>query len=404
MCFLPGMLTEPPAEAVLAAESLLDQLGAEGALAEQMNRYPLAPRLGRMLIEAVRRGVGEDGCRVAAMLSLGARSEKSDLLEALDLPPSLREAQQTEQLLRIARPPKQQQHQDDALLLSVLSGFPDRVGRQRPGNLVLLATGISAELTANTPGYEFLVALDAEDRRENALPLVRLTAKVQPEWLLDLFPARVQDRTTVLWNRTGDRVEQVDALLYDKLVIEESRGKASDREAASLLAEKALEAGVGQFVNQEMLDDFLARLAFTGLPVPDLSEAMRALCLGLHSFSELREAAKGFLPLLGQQVDSRLLEKLAPATITLPSGRRTRLHFEPGRAPWIASRLQDFFGMRESPRIGPDQTPVVVHLLAPNQRAVQTTTDLAGFWERLYPQVRKELMRRYPRHAWPERP
>jgi HrpA-like RNA helicase len=72
--------------------------------------------------------------------------------------------------------------------------------------------------------------------------------------------------------------------------------------------------------------------------------------------------------------------------------------------PWIASRLQDFFDMRHSPRIGSDRTPLVLHLLAPNQRAVQTTTDLAGFWERLYPQVRRELMRRYPKHTWPERP
>ena len=397
-------LDVPPADAVLAAESLLDQLGAEGELAEQMNRYPLAPRLSRILIEASKRGVGEDGCRVAAMLSLSTRSKKSDLLEALDLPPTPRESQHTEQLLRIARPPKQQRHDDKALLLSVLSGFPDSVGRRRPGNLVLLSTGISAELTGSIPAYEFLVALDAEDRKENALPLVRLTARVQPEWLLDLFPARVQDRTTVLWSRSGDRVEQVDALVYDRLTIEESRGKAPDGDAAALLAQKALEVGIDQFVNKELLDDYLARLAFASLPAPDIPQAMRELCLGLHSFGELRERANGFLALLRQQVDSKLLERLAPSSITLPSGRRTTLHFEPGKAPWIASRLQDFFGMRESPRIGPEQTPVVVHLLAPNQRAVQTTTDLAGFWERLYPQVRKELMRRYPRRMWPEKP
>ena len=101
---------------------------------------------------------------------------------------------------------------------------------------------------------------------------------------------------------------------------------------------------------------------------------------------------------------TRQLNEIAPARIRLPSGRETKVHYEPGKPPWIASRLQDFFGMRETPRIGRERTPVVVHLLAPNQRAVQTTTDLAGFWERLYPQVRRELMRRYPRHSWPERP
>ncbi len=78
------------------------------------------------------------------------------------------------------------------------------------------------------------------------------------------------------------------------------------------------------------------------------------------------------------------------------------MHYEPGKPPWIESRLQDFFGVRETPLIG--RTPVVVHLLAPNRRPVQVTTDLAGFWERLYPQVRRELSRRYPKHKWPENP
>ena len=75
-----------------------------------------------------------------------------------------------------------------------------------------------------------------------------------------------------------------------------------------------------------------------------------------------------------------------------------------GQSPWIESRLQDFFGMRETPKIARGQVPVLVHLLAPNRRPVQVTADLAGFWERLYPQVRKELSRRYPKHAWPEKP
>ena len=75
-----------------------------------------------------------------------------------------------------------------------------------------------------------------------------------------------------------------------------------------------------------------------------------------------------------------------------------------GQPPSVASRLQDFFGMRETPRVAGGRVNVVVHLLAPNYRPVQMTQDLAGFWERLYPQVRKELSRRYPRHSWPENP
>ena len=119
---------------------------------------------------------------------------------------------------------------------------------------------------------------------------------------------------------------------------------------------------------------------------------------------ELRRAAVNLLPAIERQMDIKGLREKAPASLKLPSGRQTRIHYESGKPPWIASRLQDFFGLRETPKIGAKRTPVVVHLRAPNQRAVQTTTDLAGFWERLYPQLRRELMRRYPRHAWPERP
>jgi ATP-dependent helicase HrpB len=90
--------------------------------------------------------------------------------------------------------------------------------------------------------------------------------------------------------------------------------------------------------------------------------------------------------------------------VTLARGRQVRVNYEPGKPPWIASRLQDFFGMREGPRVAGGRVALVLYLLAPNQRPVQVTSDLAGFWERHYPAVRRELGRRYPRHAWPEEP
>ena len=107
---------------------------------------------------------------------------------------------------------------------------------------------------------------------------------------------------------------------------------------------------------------------------------------------------------------ARLLDALRPAAsissrrtgCALPGGREVKVHYDHGKPPWIESRLQDFFGVRRRRASG--MTPVVVHLLAPNRRPVQVTTDLAGFWERLYPQVRRELSRRYPKHKWPEKP
>jgi ATP-dependent helicase HrpB len=398
-------LDAPPEARLQSAESLLDRLGATDAMVHKLARYPLHPRLSRILTAAMERGVGEDGCIAAALLGSGARAEKNDLLAAIDSKQDYRTLQQIEQLRRIARPARQREHNDDALLMSVLAGFPDRVARRRAGNQVLLSAGGSAEVGGEAPRYEFMVAVDAEDRKDKPLPLIRMAARIEPEWLIELFPDYVRDKSGVEWNRLTERVEAVSALLYDELVIQESRGALPDPEAAAeLLAQKALEAGIDRFVDKEAVDEFLARVAFSGFEAPDLAQALRDLCVGLRSFTELKSAATDLVPLLERKVAARRLDEIAPERIRLPNGRQTKVHYEPGKPPWIASRLQDFFGMRETPRIGPERTPVVVHLLAPNQRAVQTTADLAGFWERLYPQVRRELMRRYPRHSWPERP
>ena len=430
-------LDAPPDAALEHAEALLDRLGASGTRAARLARYPLPPRLGRIVVEAVERGVGEHGCVAAAVLGSGAPSAANDLLAAMEGELDARTRKHAEQLLRIASKeisrknappaiphlPKEGRYgaltipptalptkqADDALLISVLAGFPDRVARRRAGKQLLLSSGGSAETAGEAPRYEFMVAVDAEDRRELPLPLVRMTARIEPEWLIDLFSSRVREHSEVRWNDKAERVDAVSELLYDELVIQGSRGAAPDAElAAELLASKALEAGVERFADADALAELTARAEFAGSDPARIKEciqqALRELCRGLRSFSELRRSADTLLSLLEQKLGGRSLDELAPARLRLQGGRQTRVHYERGKPPWIASRLQDFFGMRETPRIGPQRTPVVVHLLAPNQRAVQTTTDLAGFWERLYPQVRRELMRRYPRHQWPERP
>jgi ATP-dependent helicase HrpB len=356
-------------------------------------------------VEAVERGVGDDGCVAVALLGSGVHVEKNDLLAAMDLEPDPRVQQHIAQIRRLARISGQKKHNDEALLISVLAGYPDRVARLRAGNQVLLSTGATAELAPPNPQYEFMVAVDAEDRKEKPLPLIRVTARIEPEWLVDLFPERVKEQSTVVWNRVAQRVDAVSALLYDELLIQESRGAVPDPQAAAdLLAQKAVEAGVERFVDIDALNEFMGRVEFAGFEIPDIPRALSELCLGLRSFAELKKAAADLVSVLEQKMGGRRLHEIAPAAIRLQKGRQAKVHYERGKPPWIASRLQDFFGMRETPRIGPARTPVVVHLLAPNQRAVQTTTDLAGFWERLYPEVRRELMRRYPKHAWPEMP
>lgn len=383
-------MTPPPRESVAAAEELLrrlDALDPQGRLTDfgrRLARLPLHPRLAAL----VERG-GAPAIRLAAELSSAHPAQTAQIERQL-------------RGIASARPLA-------VLEESVLRAFPDRVARRRRGRELQLSSGGSALLAADAgvEKEEFLVALETEERPERGLPVVRRAVGIEPELLVDVFPDRLREQRTLEWNREAGRVEEVWRLMYDALVVEESRRHEPDPdEAAALLAEKALEAGIERFADVEALEELRRRIRFAGLPEPDLAEVLRGLCRGLRSFDELRRAAGagGLEAAMKASLGARAaeLERLAPEWLRLPSGRRVRVRYPEGAPPYVASRLQDFFGMTRTPRIGPQQTPLVVQLLAPNHRPVQVTQDLGGFWQRLYPQVRRELMRRYPKHSWPE--
>jgi ATP-dependent helicase HrpB len=317
---------------------------------------------------------------------------------------------------------------DDAILLATLAAYPDRVARRRvPGSdEIVLTGGGSARLDPASVVREarLLVAVDAEERRgDRRAPgarapevRVRVASAVTEEMLLDLFPGALRYDEAVAWNAAAERVDASERLVYEDLVLEESRAPRADPEkVAALLAAEALALGPRRFAPEGELDHLLARLAFAAAHAPEaglappseaeLAEALRALCGGRRSFAELRDADLPGALLARLEPRARAaLERLAPDRLTLPGGRSARLHYEAGKPPWLESRLQDFFGTAAGPAVAGGRVPVVLHLLAPNQRAVQVTTDLAGFWDRHYPALRRELMRRYPRHSWPEDP
>lgn len=328
--------------------------------------------------------------------------------------------------------------QEKALLISILAGYPDRVARRRESAKrredrveLLLAGGGTAELAPESVvrGAEFMAAVDAEERERvgmnqtqarAAKTIVRLASAVEPDWLLDLFADSLAEKVEARWNAQGERVEVVRRLVYDNLVVEEWRSpNAEGEEVTRALAAAALEAGARAFVAPDELEHFLARVEFVARTFPEehlpalgeseVGEALAEMCEGRRSFAELREAARAgeLVELLRRRLSpeqTRLLARMAPERVTLARGRQARVRYELGQAPYVASRLQDFFGMSEGPRVAGGRAPLVLRLLAPNQRPVQVTTDLAGFWSRHYKDVRRELSRRYPRHAWPEDP
>ncbi|HVX66291.1 MAG TPA: ATP-dependent helicase C-terminal domain-containing protein, partial [Bryobacteraceae bacterium] len=382
--------------------------------------------LGRLALEAARRGARDAGCAAAALLGAGARlpdhngrAGLSDLSVLIDSDWDRHARQAYEELRRLVPRQVGQRGGEEALAAATLAAFPDRVARRRRGEELALASGGSALLSPASVvrNAGFLVAIDVEERSERGVPLVRLASAIEPEWLLEQFPEHMRERRTLEWNRAGERVEAVSALVFDELTIEESRGAPHQKdEPWRLLAERAVEAGPARFTEAAELEAWFDRVAFaarySSLPElgdEDVRAALASLAEGLRSFAELRAAAAGggLVRALEQRLPpggAALVEQLAPARLRLPSGRQVRVEYPRGQAPRVAAKLQEFFGMEETPCLARGQVPIVIHLLAPNQRPVQTTTDLAGFWQRLYPELRRELGRRYPKHRWPEDP
>jgi ATP-dependent helicase HrpB len=313
---------------------------------------------------------------------------------------------------------------------AILAGYADRVGRlRRPSNAtgraragaeIVFATGGTAQLADTSVVHDaaLVVAIDAEERSEGrgSQTLVRAASAIEPDWLLELFLESIKDSTEVTFNAGTERVDVVRRLAYEGLVLEESRASTADPEQIGrVLADAVMARGLRHFVDGEALDRFLARVAFVCAHCPQvqmpaideagLSTMVREACRGLRTFNDVRQA--GLMNAIESQLSSaqaRALAEMAPERVELPGGRRVRVEYPAGTAPYLESRLQDFFGMKQGPAVGGGRIPVVLHLLAPNQRAVQVTTDLAGFWERHYPGIARELRRKYPRHSWPDDP
>ncbi len=311
---------------------------------------------------------------------------------------------------------------EEALLIAILAAFPDRVFKRRKtgSRELLLAGGGSAVLSIASVVHKpmFAVAVDVEERRDRIHPeretIVRLASGIEIEWLAGLFPEAIAQETSLMWNEHGRRVDQWTRTSYGQITLEEKTAPArpSD-EASQILASAVLALKLSNFRDLDSLPPFLARLSLLAQHFPEeeypeltdtaIRETVQRLCNGKTRMEEL--AHTSLLEAVMSQLTDRqqsLLRRETPERVKLKADRTLKVHYESGKPPWIESRLQDFFGMSATPSICAGRVPLTIHLLAPNGRAVQVTRDLAGFWKKHYPSIRKELHRRYPKHSWPE--
>ena len=457
-------LDSPDQRSVYAAQSLLTQLGALGSnhrlteIGKQLARLPLGPRLGAIMVCGRELRVGEISTLAAVLMSerlVGGRSRNPvsaahdcDLLYTIEqlqtLDPTIRN--RVEQLYRqVARQlgispqlPSIKNLSPQALLdfsRSLLAGFPDRVAKRREldsnksaninrmklYNLCLGRGAILSEATV-VRDADWLIALEASESLNNLSAdrstLILSASKIDPS-LLSLAPGTLSVRRhEIRWVDDAERVDAFDSEFYGQLCVSRDRSRIVSIEATQveeLLCTKLAERWPKPFADDADLKSYHARLDFltsNGIVsnLPEFKDEMfqlllSSICEGKRSFKEInsRELADYIEDQMSYE-ENQCFARLAPLAITNRNGRKLKVYYESGKHPWTEGMIQDFYGMTATPKLLDGRLPLTIHLLAPNKRPIQVTSDLVGFWRNSYPDLKRELCRRYPRHFWPDDP
>jgi ATP-dependent helicase HrpB len=445
-------LDPPPAAALESGRKLLRLLGAldaDGGITpagREMARYPLHPRLARLVTGAAEGGQGILAADLAAILSErdlfreggegvgGAGQEVTARLEALRrhrqglrLPPGADESA-TASVGRIARQiadllPRRGGGEGDPHRAGeiLLPAFPDRLARRRVpgGSSYLLTSGRGVRLPPGSPlgSSEYLVALRVHAGRK-AEGTIRLAAPLDEAAVRRILSPRIRAQRSVAWDDAAGRVTATRREHLGAVTLAARPAAATDAEARGVLLDLVRSRGPGILPFPGAARELRARVIFLagvlpGEGWPDLSDGgllarleewLGPALAGARSQRDLERADLGRA--LGSLLPPHLrrrLEELAPTHLAIPSGRSVRLAYG-AEGPVLAVKLQEMFGCTRTPAVAGGRVPVLLHLLSPAGRPVQITRDLAGFWERGYREVAKELRGRYPRHPWPDDP
>jgi ATP-dependent helicase HrpB len=280
---------------------------------------------------------------------------------------------------------------DVELRRAILTGYPDRVAKRRSAEKVTLASGHGAVIGKESGVHdaEWLIAIDVAAGRTsaNTEALVRVASAIDPQWLAPTHSTSEQNI-----DESGTiKARQID--WYDALVLAERPIGVDVDMTAAVLAAAWLERGADKETSR-----LFQRIKFAGLDI-DIAGFVFEAARNARRVQDIKVTEDQ----LSWDVRKRLARD-APDRLAVPSGRTMAIEYGEDGSVSVSVKLQELFGLGETPRIGPAKTPITFHLLAPNGRSVQTTQDLKSFWERTYPEVRKELRGRYPRHPWPEDP
>ncbi|NKJ21770.1 ATP-dependent helicase HrpB [Dyella sp. SG609] len=303
----------------------------------------------------------------------------------------------------------------------LLHAFPDRVARRDDNNPLryTLANGRGARLHEGTAllGEPWLVALDL--RYEARDSLILAAAPLDPRVLERDYPAQFRRERALRWNDERNAVEAFEEHRYAGIVLSRRSVPVQPGDALPALLAAIRAKGLDALPWSEHARRLRLRMQavrewMPELGLPDVSDDALLASLetwlgpyldGKRRFDALSaEELSQALSSLFDYEQRRALEAHAPENLTVPSGMSRRIEYAAGEPPVLAVKLQELFGLADTPRVGNGRVPVTLHLLSPAGRPIQVTQDLKGFWERTYPEVKKELKGRYPRHPWPDDP
>ncbi len=444
-------LTSPRPEAYKKARELLCSLdavtgsGRITAIGRELAGLGVHPRLGHMLLQGKKTGQASLACDLAALLSErdilrtrpdAASADLQDRLHLLSLwrrkkvaavkgkggdPRACKRVDKNARnwLQRLGEQRKTYDPEMAGLLLTY--AYPDRIACQRHGRQesYLLASGLGVMLPKHDllSSNKYLVAplLDAGMKEGR----VFLAAPVTLADLRNHHDSLFTETSEVYWDAENKKVITVDRVCLGAIVVQERPAKKlSPDQVTQALLTGIQGMGIGCLPWNRDVRQFQARINCLRSWQPDghwpdlgndrlISDLswLEPYLVGIRKAEQLKQLnlKEIFMTMLGWE-KQQSLKRLAPATLTVPSGSRIRLRYQPDQPPLLAVRIQEIFGCRETPVICDGKVPVLLHLLSPAQRPLQVTTDLSRFWRRTYPEVKKELKGRYPKHYWPDDP
>lgn len=426
-------LTPPPAASLATARALLRDLGAIDAAGtitphgRAMARLGQHPRLAHLVLKGRELGQGRIAAFLAAILSerdflrLPPGQRDVDLRHRVDLALAGKAPRQIAEMARRLSPRSESGTPDVGMTGELLAlAYPDRIGRRRPGTAgrYLLSGGRGVALLEGDPmaNEEFLVVADLDGSTQDAR--VFLAAPITAEGIEEAYADRIAGEEVLRWNAQDGAVQARRQRRFGSLVLEDKPLAQPDPEKLkAAMIQGVRQMGLTSLPWTDDLQGWRQRVGFLrhhDESWPDLSDP--ALLAGLHEWLapflndasrrshlariDLGAALRALVPWEKQ----REIDRQAPTHIEVPSGSRVPIDYANPAEPTLSVRLQEMFGLTDTPKVAGGKVPVTIHLLSPARRPVQVTRDLASFWKNGYRDVKAELKGRYPRHYWPDDP